>query len=831
MKNLGIYLLLSLLVFSLFGQSPRLVARLDHPEPQLIYRFLDLDMDIASYRPGQYLDLVLTQPEYERLRQEFPQLRITQREEEQRANLRSGRDIAGYRSYAQLVNELNQLQTQYPALMSLSSIGTGWGHSYAQQLLPAYLDFDHQIWAVKLSANVQVSEDEPAFYFVGEHHAREPLSTEVCMGIINHLLQNYGTDPQVTGILDSSEIWVVPLLNPDGHRVVISETDTWWRKNIRDNNANQSFDHESMGTGADGVDLNRNYGYYWGYTSATDYQPSATYHGPNAFSEPETQALRDFLQGKRWLAGIGYHTYGEYVLYPYGYVNEIEAPDRAELSALANDIAAVLPGLYGGNYDPGPSWGLYPVSGSLDDWAYASTGAFAYTIEMAQQFIPSASQVAQIVPQQVQGALTLLQRKDRKILRGHITDMMTGQPLVATVTVDGLDGGPIYRTPISSDSLFGAYYYLLPAGSHTVRYQRTGYEAQTLSVNIGTAAPTIQDLALNPTQPYDLMINVIGDFYAPLEGALLSLSGYADTLFVSDGAGRISLSGFYPGTYQMRLNKPGFETLHLSRDISTPDISLRITSQPVFADDFEQDMDDWVRTGNWNRTTADHYGGSYCLSDSPAGNYSNNSNTFCRLASPLDLHNVENANLQFWVRTELALDDDCLLLEYSFNGNNWEMLDFYTGSAYWTLKSLNLNSLIGNDVYLRFRLLTGSYGTGNGVFIDGFKFYGSTNVTSVSEELAPPAGISLSARPNPFSQSSEVRIISSRDLAHARLGVYNLRGQLLRVLADQDLAKGESCFSWDGRDARGDICASGIYLLRISADKGVRATVKLVRID
>ncbi len=824
-------LVLTLILFSFsLNAGPRMVARIDNPSPAILERFLNEAADIAAYKPGVWLDLVLTPEQYDVLKPEFPSLRVTQTEERLKANLEPAKDIAGYRSYSQMLDELMQLQAQYPGLIQVSSIGESWGSIYAAEGTAAYQSFDHELWAVKVSANVQTEEDEPAFYFVGEHHAREPLSTETCMGILIHLVENYGSDPLVTDILNTSEVWIVPLLNPDGHKIVLQQTDIWWRKNLRDNNGNHSFNHQSYGDGLDGVDLNRNYGWFWGYTSATDDQESATYHGPEAFSEPETQALRDFLLSKPFLAGIGYHTYGEYVLYPYGYVSGIAAPDQTELATLADEISALLPSLEYGNYAPGASWELYPVSGSLDDWMYAQTGAYAYTIEMATQFIPPAAQIPQIVQHQVNGAMALLQRKNRKTLSGHITDAITGEPLSALILVDGIDDQPVYRKPRYSDPAFGAYHYFLPAGYHTVHYLCPGYATQTLTAQISPDTPTIQDVSLFPTQAQELSILVQDDYFDPLPGATVSFDDLTLLPLVSGPDGDITLPGFHPGVYRLTVSKPGYETLRLRREIDCTSITLRLTGQPVMIEDFELNLSNWVGTGAWNRTTSEFFEGGYSLSDSPNGNYSNNGNSTCRLATPITLDSVQNANIQFQIKRSLALDGDNLIVEASIDGTNWTVLGFYEGSADWTLQSYNLNSFIGHDLHFRFRLNTTSYGSSNGVFIDDLKLYLNADVSSGSDPLLPPALVTLSAGPNPFSGSTRVTLKTSAGLDNANLGIYNLKGQLVKNLSPLKLAKGSHELHWDGLDDNGSPTASGIYLLRLSALSGPHATLRLARI-
>lgn len=810
--------------------TTRMVARIDAPSPETVARFLSQGADIASYKPGVYLDLVVTEAEYQSLLAQYPGLRVTQTEQQIKQNLHSAKDIPGYRNYAQLTAELMQLQAQYPYLVEVSSLGSGWGSIYASQGFSYYQNFDHQLWAVKVSANVSANEDKPAFYFVGEHHAREPLSTEACMGILIHSVENYGLDPTVTNILDTSEIWIVPLLNPDGHKIVLQETDIWWRKNIRDNNDNHSFNHGSYGSGLDGVDLNRNYGWHWGYTSATDDQNSVTYHGAGPFSEPETQALRDFLLSRHFLAGIGYHTYGEYMLYPFGYLNGILAPDQTELAALASEVTALLPSQNSGFYAPGPSWGLYPVSGGLDDWIYGETGTFAYTIEMATEFIPPASQIPQIVQHQVNGAMALIQRKDRRILKGHVTDAETGNPLSALVLVDGIDGAPVFRKPISSEPEYGSYYYFLPVGQHTVHFICPGWETQSMAVQINDSGPTVYDIALLPVAAQELNIQVQDDTLQPLSGVTVSFDDLPLHSFVSAPDGWITVPDFYPGLYRLTASKPDYETLRVRRDINCGTITLRLTGQPVFSDGFELNVSNWVSTGTWNRISSEYFSGSYSLTDSPNGNYQNNSNTICRLASPIPLQGLQNADIQFQLKRSLALDGDILIVEASTNGSTWIALGFYEGSSDWEAQSYSLNSFLGNNLHFRFRLNTSESTTSAGVFIDDVKIFVNAAVSENSDSLLPPATLSLSAGPNPFSGSCKIKLNTPTGIERGDIRIYDIRGRMVRQFSLEGLGKGIHSFTFDGCDNQGKPLASGVYLMQTDNHSGPAATSKLMLI-
>ncbi len=168
---------------------------------------------------------------------------------------------------------------------------------------------------MKISDNVATEEDEPCIFYMGTHHAREPISLEVAMYVLNHIVNNYGTDPDITASVNNKQIWFVPLVNPNGHKIVWDNVDTWWRKNIRDNNNSNTI---NTGT-TDGVDLNRNYSWEWGGQGTSSDPTDLTYCGPSPTSEPEIVAMKNMLDTHHFVAGITYHSYSELVLFPYGY--------------------------------------------------------------------------------------------------------------------------------------------------------------------------------------------------------------------------------------------------------------------------------------------------------------------------------------------------------------------------------------------------------------------------------------------------------------------------------------------------------------------------------
>lgn len=202
-----------------------------------------------------------------------------------------------------------------------------------------------------------VSAYKPAIYFSSLIHAREPGGNSVLIDFAMWLTGNYdGGDTRAAYILDNSTVYFVPVANPDGYvyNMVNPHGSTGQRKNT-------NF------TLGDGIDLNRNWGYMWGYDNAgSSPNPGAqTYRGTGAFSEPETQVQRDFLISIAPIAAMNYHTYGGYLLYPYGYDYGIFAPDNEMFAGWADAMTAE------NNYTYGTAWQvLYTVNGEQNDWCY-----------------------------------------------------------------------------------------------------------------------------------------------------------------------------------------------------------------------------------------------------------------------------------------------------------------------------------------------------------------------------------------------------------------------------------------------------------------------------
>jgi hypothetical protein len=272
---------------------------------------------------------------------------------------------SNYHSYAEMTAETAAAVAAYPGLVSRQSIGKTYEN--------------RDIWALKISDNVSTDEAEPEVLFTANQHAREHLTVEMALYLLKELTTKYATDPRIKNIVDSREIWILPSINPDGAEFdVASGSYALWRKNRQPN----------AGTTAIGTDLNRNWGFQWGCCGGSSATPSSeTYRGPAAFSAPETQRLRDFVNSRvvggvqQIKTGIDFHTYSELVLWPYGYTT---ADTTATMTAdVRNTFATLGQNMAGTNgYTPEQASDLYIADGAIDDWLWGTQGIFAYTFEM-----------------------------------------------------------------------------------------------------------------------------------------------------------------------------------------------------------------------------------------------------------------------------------------------------------------------------------------------------------------------------------------------------------------------------------------------------------------
>ena len=539
-KIFPIFLLINILLLKppLFAQE-NVILRFYDPSTELVTEIIQQNHDIAAYIPEKYLDIIVNKKDLNSFQSENCKIEIVQTNSQLAENLLPHRTLAGYRTYTDIVNELHKAEQDYPDICKLYDIGDSRGKLYTNEQKSYYSSYNHDILALKISDNANNEEDEPSFFFFGAHHAREPISTEVVMTILNNILVKYGTDPQVTKYVDNSQIWIVPLVNPDGHKYVIDESNKMWRKNILDNNNDGTISDGSMGNTIDGVDLNRNYGWNWSGNGSSSLISSSMYCGPSEESEPEVKAIVELLKEHQFVAGISYHSYGELVLYPYGHDNGVTAPDNSALKGLSDKMASNIKSQEGGTYTSIQSLALYPAAGTLDDYAYGEHGIFSYCIELASNnqsiggFIPPQNQIKSICDNNIDAAMILLNRINYSTLTGHIRDSQTKEPINANIFVKGIDDQGTYRNPYKSDKIYGRYYRFLKDGSYTVIFSSEQYYPDTFDVVITETGPTVLDVSLVPNN-YDIIISKNGNLTKNIKAVLKTrINGFVELVLPS----------------------------------------------------------------------------------------------------------------------------------------------------------------------------------------------------------------------------------------------------------------------------------------------------------
>ncbi|MDC8003607.1 M14 family zinc carboxypeptidase [Aureisphaera galaxeae] len=307
------------------------------------------------------------------------------------ANFHQG-TMGGYFTYQEMLNELDEMRAAYPNLITAKeNIHNFLTEGQPDPSTTPPIGGNGIKW-VRISDNADTSnEGEPKILYTAIHHAREPASLSQLIFYMWYLLENYDSDPEIQSIVDNTELYFVPVVNPDGY-LYNQKTDPngggFWRKNRK---------------GGHGVDNNRNYDYYidgnpsngvWGGEGTSSDPNSDVYHGAAPFSEVENQAMRWMVENHDFVMAFNNHTSGNLLLYPYGYTDNVPTPE----DALFQGVSAELVSRNG--FANMISADLYPAAGDSDDFMYGTVGThnsvYAFTPEIGPSFWPAASQIESI---------------------------------------------------------------------------------------------------------------------------------------------------------------------------------------------------------------------------------------------------------------------------------------------------------------------------------------------------------------------------------------------------------------------------------------------------
>jgi hypothetical protein len=375
---------------------------------------------------------------------------------------------ANYYTVLEIEQAIDALVVQFPTLAQKVDLSALPGGVLTHQGRP--------IFALKVSDNVAVEEDEPAFVLAAQHHARELNTPHMVIRAMQRVLADYATDPQLQALVDGRELWFVPMVNPDGVEHVWNVSNLW-RKNRRNNGTSY------------GVDLNRNYPFLWGQCGASTTPSSDTYRGPSAGSEPETVVMRNLTALLRPEVYLDFHSYGRDVLRLWAPCANVHPTMQAFQQSYCDDLRAPM------GYDTrDPS-----ASGEAPEDHYASGGTLSFLIEVGTDFQPvfsaTVAEEAMVWPG-VRRALTTW----APAVRGHVRSALGSAPLAATITFAPgvLNHGEVTK----SRARDGRYGLWLPIGTWNVTFAAPGHVSRTLPVTVASLnAPVTLDVILETAGP------------------------------------------------------------------------------------------------------------------------------------------------------------------------------------------------------------------------------------------------------------------------------------------------------------------------------------------
>lgn len=676
------------------------------------------------------------------------------------ANFQLG-SMAGFFTYSEMLDELDQMRIEYPNLITAREpIGTN--------LSPK----GNRLYTLKISDNPNEDEAEPEVLYTALHHAREPNSLSQLIFYMWYLLENYDKDEEIRYLLDHTEMYFIPCVNPDGYlfnQEIEPGGGGLWRKNRR-----------VLPDGFVGVDLNRNYGYQWGFdNSGSSPNPqSDVFRGTAPFSEMETRTVRDFCEAHDFRVALNHHTYGKLIVYPWGYSDTL-TQDAAvfsswsELFALQNNFLA----------GTGSETVGYTVNGDADDWMYGAREIIAMTPEVGGGgqkggFWPD---IDQIIPN-----------------------------CKASMWMNLSAARVLHRFGVARD--IGPRMIAIEAPFIQYSLKRYGLENGPLEVTIKPLSPKIA--MLNRTKTYNdlsLYEEVEDQMAWQLQGDITEGETVAFELSVDNGVFSVK------DTIE--------KIIHL---------------HPATFTDTQQTAENWDLSNNWGLTSQDYISGPTSMTDSPFGNYAPDATQILEIENhinvPLDFN---TAYLNFWAKWVTESDFDFVQVQISVNQGDYIPLcgqhtqpgspnqkegePVYDGAQLaWVNENISLTDYLmpGDSFKIRFELISDRFINKDGFYFDDLKAFFFSEDTINALPINDNA-FQIKVFPNPTKDKINIELEGPTNVtAPMPLQIYDVSGRLLHQTQDwlpgtpYTLAVGH----WP----------PGIYLGQLSTQSGARHHFKFV---
>ena len=581
--------------------------------------------------------------------------------------------MGGFLTYNQVMSEIDSMALLYPDLITVRAP------------ISTFTTFEgRNLYWVKISDNPNINENEPEILYDAIHHAREPMSVHQLIFYMWYLLENYNSSPEIQTIVNNTELYFVPFVNPDGF--IYNETTYpngggMWRKNRR---AHSNGDY--------GVDNNRNYNYIdgangsvWGTNGISFNTSSQVYCGLNAFSEPENQAMKWFIEQHEFKIVLNNHSYSDLLLYPFGFDVNRYTPDHNTYFAISDFMTS------SNNLDSQLAWELYAASGNSDDFMYGDTinhsKIFSFTPEIgsgSQGFWPASSDIDPLC----RSMMSL------NIKAAHLVGNYAKINDINNFSINNLNGFILYditRYGLQNPADFTVSIIPISNNFQSVGSPNTHNNMSMLQSDIDSIS-------------YSLSNNIShGDLIEYVISVNNGVYSFKDTIIKVYGSTTLLLSDSCNNTIG------------------------------------------WNAQSSWGNTSTIYYSSPSSITDSPSGDYNNNVNNLMTSANTVSLNNAIAAYLTFWGKW--AIDDnwDYVQFEISIdNGNTWVPQcgsyteegtidqDFgqpvYDGMQNsWVKEMIDLSDYLGEDILFRFQIVSDGWNTADGFYFDDLEVHAIYN--------------------------------------------------------------------------------------------------------
>ncbi len=674
-------------------------------------------------------------------------------------NFKDGDDFGGFYTYSEMLDELDDMHNQYPNLISQRVDLKDYNYTNTPHIHETYEGRFLQL--IKISDNPEIVEDEPQILYTALHHAREPGSMQQLIYFMWYLLENYDSNNSIKQIIDNSELYFVPCVNPDGY--IYNETiepngGGMWRKNRRDNH---------------GVDNNRNYSYVdvngnevWNTSGTSSNTSGSTYAGDEPFSEAENKAIRYLVESKNFKLALNNHTYGNLLLYPYGYDYNQPTEDNDVYEFITSELVSE------NNYNNIISADLYPAAGDSDDFMYGMLitednqmreKIFAMTPEIGSSFWPQSSTIEDLCKGMLELNLTAA-----KMIGNYAKLKDNTSNFISNLNFES--NFSIQRLGISDDEEF--LISAIPVSSNIEDI------SSSISINSIEIGEIVND-----------------NFYIALDES------------IEEGDSII---------YKYVLNNGLYEEEILVSKIYGQ-------TQIIIEDESDNYSTFWNDNSEWSNTFEEYLSPETSITDSPYSNYNNNSEEIIQLTDPINLSGFIYAEINFDAKWDIESGYDYVQLEISNNGNSWipqcgnytkkgiETHDYaldeplYDGNqSLWVNESILLTDYIGDEIFVRFKLYSDGGLRRDGFYFDNFKIWGIAESLNIPETERTNTYIYPNPVDNYFNIGSNTNI--------NKLEIYNILGEKILEKVDENIS-----------NLRIQMFNPGIYIIKIYSDKTIES--------